>query len=404
MSRFRRAAPVLAITLGVVTLGIGLATAPLDSLTHRTGTGGPLADSLTVAASVVPSTAVGTLLAARRPYNPIGWLTLAILIVGFSPTSEYAVLDYRMHHGTLPLGWVVVVLQECWPLFLVFIAILLWVFPDGTLPPGRWRRPSVVLVVAGLLLALAASARGLLVAAGHDVRLDASGDLANPLPRALDVLNVVVIVAALASWVAWLLFQVPAYRRADGERRQQLKWLYSGAAIFVVSLVIGVFVVPLALGEAPGWGTQPVVGALTTLGTSALPLCMGVAVLKYRLYEIDRIISRTLAYAIVTGVLAGIYAGLVLLATQVLRLHTPVAVAAATLAAAALFNPLRRRVQRAVDRRFNRTRYDADKTVAAFAARLKDAVDLDAVQADLANAVQQALEPAHVSVWISQRE
>ena len=404
MSGFRRAAPVLAITLGVVTLGIGLATAPLDSLTHQTGTGGPLADSLTVAASVVPSTAVGTLLAARRPYNPIGWLTLAILIVGFSPTSEYAVLDYRMHHGTLPLGWVVVVLQECWPLFLVFIAILLWVFPDGTLPPGRWRRPSVVLVVAGLLLALAASARGLLVAAGHDVRLDASGDLANPLPRALDVLNVVVIVAALASWVAWLLFQVPAYRRADGERRQQLKWLYSGAAIFVVSLVIGVFVVPLALGEAPGWGTQPVVGALTTLGTSALPLCMGVAVLKYRLYEIDRIISRTLAYAIVTGVLAGIYAGLVLLATQVLRLHTPVAVAAATLAAAALFNPLRRRVQRAVDRRFNRTRYDADKTVAAFAARLKDAVDLDAVQADLANAVQQALEPAHVSVWISQRE
>ena len=244
----------------------------------------------------------------------------------------------------------------------------------------------------------------LLVAAGHDVQLDASGDLANPLPRALDVLNVVVIVAALASWVAWLLFQVPAYRRADGKHPQQLKWLYSGAAIFVVSLVIGVFVVPLALGEAPGWGTQPVVGALTTLGTSALPLCMGVAVLKYRLYEIDRIISRTLAYAIVTGVLAGIYAGLVLLATQVLRLHTPVAVAAATLAAAALFNPLRRRVQRAVDRRFNRTRYDADKTVAAFAARLKDAVDLDAVQADLANAVQQALEPAHVSVWISQRE
>ena len=111
-----------------------------------------------------------------------------------------------------------------------------------------------------------------------------------------------------------------------------------------------------------------------------------------------------MAYAIVTGVLAGIYAGLVLLATQVFRVHTPVAVAGATLAAAALFSPVRRRVQRMVDRRFNRTRYDADKTVAAFAARLKDAVDLDAVRDDLAGVVSRALEPAHVSVWISRRD
>ena len=130
---------------------------------------------------------------------------------------------------------------------------------------------------------------------------------------------------------------------------------------------------------------------------------MAVAILKYRLYDIDRIISRTLLYAIVTGLLIGVYAGLVLLATEVLRLRTPVAVAAATLAAAALFNPLRQRVQRAVDRRFNRARYDADKTLAAFAARLKNAVDLDAVQAHLATAVQQTLEPAHISVWMSER-
>ena len=136
----------------------------------------------------------------------------------------------------------------------------------------------------------------------------------------------------------------------------------------------------------------------------ALPVSIGVAILKYRLYDIDRIISRTLAYAIVTGLLVGVYAGLVLLATQVFRVHTPVAVAASTLAAAALFNPLRRRVQRAVDRRFNRARYDADQTVAAFAARLQDAVDLDAVQDDLASVVHQALEPAHVSVWISHRD
>ena len=133
-------------------------------------------------------------------------------------------------------------------------------------------------------------------------------------------------------------------------------------------------------------------------------MAIGIAVLRYRLYDINRVISRTVAYAIITGLLVGVYAGLVLLATQVLGFHTPVAVAAATLAAAALFTPVRRRVQRAVDRRFNRARYDADQTVAMFAARLKDAVDLDAVRDDLAGVVHQALEPAHVSVWISQRE
>jgi hypothetical protein len=136
----------------------------------------------------------------------------------------------------------------------------------------------------------------------------------------------------------------------------------------------------------------------------SMPAAVAVAVLRYRLYDIDRIISRTLAYAIVTSLLVGLYAGLVLLATQVFRFHSTVAVAAATLAAAALFNPLRVRVQRAVDRRFNRARYDADQTVAAFAARLKDAVDLDSIRDDLAGTVHQALEPAHVSVWVSHHD
>ena len=133
---------------------------------------------------------------------------------------------------------------------------------------------------------------------------------------------------------------------------------------------------------------------------------MTVAILRHRLFDIGRVISRTLGYAIVTGLLVGVYAGLVLLATQALpvSLSTPVAVAVATLAAAALFSPLRRRVQRIVDRRFNRARYDAEPTVAAFAARLKDTVDLDSVRVDLAGVVHQALEPAHVSVWIRPHE
>jgi len=155
-------------------------------------------------------------------------------------------------------------------------------------------------------------------------------------------------------------------------------------------------------GNGPSlWG---VINTLAWMGVTALPVSIGVAILKYRLYEIDRIISRTLAYAIVTGLLVGVYAGLVLLATQVLRFHSTVAVAASTLAAAALFSPLRRRVQHVVDRRFNRARYNADQTVAAFAARLNDAVDLDTICDDLASVASQALEPAHVSVWISQRD
>ena len=144
-------------------------------------------------------------------------------------------------------------------------------------------------------------------------------------------------------------------------------------------------------------GTLGVAGGIVGVaGLLALPVSMGVAIFKYRLFDIDRLISRTLAYAIVTGLLLGVYAGIVLLATHIVSITTPVA-------AAALFSPLRRRVQRVVDRRFNRARYDADTTVAAFAARLQDAVDLDSVRDDLAGVVHQALEPAHVSVWISQR-
>jgi hypothetical protein len=175
-------------------------------------------------------------------------------------------------------------------------------------------------------------------------------------------------------------------------RLPQLKWLACGAAITLVSFAVSQALPTRAVGQLFG------------IGVVALPVSIGVGILKYRLYEIDRIISRTLAYAIVTGLLVGIYAGLVLLATGVLSLSSPVAVAASTLAAAALFSPLRRRVQQAVDRRFNRARYDADQTVAAFAAQLKDAVDLDAVRDDLASVVHQALEPAHISLWISQRD
>jgi hypothetical protein len=191
-------------------------------------------------------------------------------------------------------------------------------------------------------------------------------------------------------------------RAASAELRKQLAWLGYVGWLIVVSVVAFFSYVVLTHGRVNSLAGALLWAFLLAGPAIGIPLACAVAVLKYRLYEIDRLISRTVAYAIVTGLLVGVYAGLVLLTTQVFRFHTPVAVAASTLATAALFNPVRRRVQQMVDRRFNRARYDADQTVAAFAARLKDAVDLDSVRDDLAGVVHQALEPAHVSLWISQ--
>jgi len=395
-----RTAAAAAVVLGVVALGLGVASVVLDHITHQPGTGGWAADAFLTTVGAVPATAVGVLLAARRPRNPIGWILLAIIILETSPTGPYLILDYRTHHGALPLGWLALVIEECWPMFLVLVTLLLWLFPDGTLPAGRWHRPAAVAAVGWLLVGLATSSRGVLVAAGGDVRIQANGDLANQGTGALRVLSVVVIVGTLASWTAWLAVQIPAYRHASGEYRQQLKWLYSGAGIWVVSLIFGVFIAELVAGNAPGWSNQAMVGAVVFLGTAALPVCMGVAVLKYRLYELNRIISRVVSYTVITALLAGLFAGLILLATHVLPVKGSVAVAVATLVIAALFNPLRRRVQRAVDRRFNRARYDAEAIVAAFTARLRQTIDLDTLQGDLTGVVDEAFQPAHVSVWL----
>jgi hypothetical protein len=235
--------------------------------------------------------------------------------------------------------------------------------------------------------------------AHHQTRVDGSGQLVvfdqtSGYGGVLFILLAYVML--LAVWFGAMARQVLAWRRSSGDRREQFKWLASGAVACFASLVVSV-----VLSGSRGWWHA--VGDVAIIGAAALPVSIGVAILKYRLYDIDRIISRTLAYAIVTSLLIGVYAGLVLLATRFWAFHAPVAVAAATLAAAALFSPLRRRVQQAVDRRFNRARYDADQTVAAFAARLQDGVHLDSIQDDLASAVHQALEPAHVSVWVSQR-
>jgi hypothetical protein len=355
-------------------------------------------NSLVSLAVGVPSGVVGLLVARRQPRNPLGWLLIATalcLVVG-TDGSDYAILRYRLGYH-LPLGVPAVWADQIWGQGLLLLGLIVLLFPDGKLSSRWWRGALWVYVglyALGVVILIVATAQAL---ARYPVSIDSNGSLValDHPPAWYSAISGPQSVLMLLLIVAFVARQALSWRRSSGERRQQLKWLASGAVVTIVC----------ALLATSGSGTVSfsvwhLLRALPWFGFAALPVSIGVGILKYRLYDIDRIVSRTLAYALVTGLLVGVYAGLVLLATEVLGFASPVAVAASTLAAAALFSPVRRRVQRIVDRRFNRARYDADTLVAAFSDRLKDAVDLAQARADLIAVTHQALEPAHVAVWL----
>jgi hypothetical protein len=330
----------------------------------------------------------GFVLASKRPENRIGWLFLvAGLALGLSGFSS----PYELHAlvaapGSLPAGRVFAWLSNwTWAIAVAMLGFMFLLFPTGQLRSRRWRPAAWF---AGVAFALATICMLVAASSKWTDPLALSGPQSpGGLTALFFLIGTVLISAALLVSVAALVVR---FAKSSGDERLQLKWCAAASLVLAVVFVASI------------WVDSTVVNILQSVAFVGLWTAIAVAVLKYRLYDIDRIISRTVAYTIVTGLLVGVYAGLVLLATQVFRFHSTVAVAAATLAAAALFNPLRRRVQQVVDRRFNRARYDADQTIAAFAASLKDTVDLDSVRDDLATAVHQALEPAHVSVWISQ--
>jgi hypothetical protein len=275
----------------------------------------------------------GVVVARRQPGNPIGWILIGLGVYAGVITDvwRYAVFDYHFHHGILPFGpAAALVATGLWTGTFLVLPLVILLFPDGRLP-RRWRLVLwAYLADAGLVAAYFLGAAAW-ATTRQPVAVDRAGQLIKqPNPPEVTAVAVALIAALPVFWASFVARQVFSWRRATGERRQQLKWLMSGAAVTVVGLA-GIF----------GFGSSPsllIVEIVSFFASFALPAAITVAILRYRLYEIDRIISRTLAYAIVTGLLVGVYAVLVLLVTRVLSFHGPVAVAVSTLAAAALFS------------------------------------------------------------------
>jgi hypothetical protein len=363
-----------------------------------------------LAVAAVAYTGAGRLISSRMPGNAIGWLLslvgLSVAIAAF--TEQYALYGLVTAPGSVPAGRVAGALAAgTASLTIALLLPLILLFPDSRLPSRRWRPVLWAMSVVMVGWASQLFQAGTRVTGGLTNALDADhADYPNPfgiLPRHGWYSGLLAVIFGLAVVTGVLVVASVFVRRrgAGPELRKQLAWLgYVGVvtAVWVVAQILNALLAPPSLSN--GWLGTLIWGFMELTPIAGIPAAVAVAVLKYRLYEIDKIISRTLAYAIVTGLLVGVYAGLVLLATQVLEIKSPIAVAVATLAAAALFTPLRSRVQHLVDRRFNRTRYDADQTLSAFAARLKDAVDQDAVRDDLLGVVHRSLEPSHAAVWV----
>ncbi len=371
----------LALVLAVVIVVLAGVTLVLN-----TGSGLPIGR---IAGGLITSVLLagfGGLLANRRPRNPAGWLLLAAGggQVLSAVLAAYGVYGVHTHPGALPFALAVWTVGGAgwWTLMFFSVPLLLMVFPNGRLPSRRWRP-----VAIGLLFAAAVSVVG--QAFGPDT---IGGDLdspPNPLAHLLPGAGPIAAAAfiwLLAATVAAIVSLVRRLRRATGVERAQYQWFTYGT---------GTFAVVLAAAFIPGASEH-----IVLLGLVAFLASLSVAMLRYRLYEIGRVVSRTISYAVLTALLAACYVALVTLITAVLPSTGSLAVAVATLAAAAAFNPLRRRVQVVVDRRFNRQRYDAARTAERFAQHLRSEVDLDALVAELRAVVQQTLEPADVRIWV----
>src|ERR1700733_4486312 len=340
VGRFRSVLSVIALVAGGLVLALVVVDVPLARLAHQSlnASGGSSPVWFSAAVGVA-----GLVVASRKPRNPLGWILLGA--AAFSSLSQdasfYTVADYRLRHGGLPLGWVAVLAQPGWAVGIVLTGLAVLLFPDGRPPSSRWRWVLWLYLAAATLYLVSALIVSVGAIAGHDIRVDTGGNLLvinDPKGSSAwwGVVEGVFLPVLALCWLGSVVAQVASYRRSSGIRRLQLKWLLAGSATALITIPVATYLSGMhgLRGLAGG-----IIGAVALL---AIPVCMGVAIMRYRLFDIDRIVSRTLAYAIVTGLLVGVYTGIVLLATRVISINEPVAVAGSTLAVAALFNPLRR--------------------------------------------------------------
>jgi hypothetical protein len=343
---------------------------------------------------------VGLLLAAKRPRNVVGWLLLGVaLSLALNVVFlRYAVYGLLAHPGSLRGAAVTAALgSSAWVILISSVALLFLTFPHGRLPSPRWR-----IAVWGMLVIDGSTWVGNTLA---------PGPLARPLnaydnPLGIGALRSVGSALSAPGFLIVLVFAASAvslvqrFRHARGDERQQYKWFTFAAALFPVAMV-AVQIVDAVFGQA---STADTIGSsVTGIVATAIPIATALAVLRYRLYEIDRIVSRAVVYGLLTVVLGGAYVGLVLASEALfasLARGSSVAVALSTLIVAGLFLPVRRRVQRFVDRRFYRSKIDAESMLARFGARLQQEADLDTLLGDVRLVVAEALAPAHVSLWL----
>lgn len=384
----------LALTMAVVAVGLVVACDVLLAIDHGRDTNG-YSTAVVGSVSLPVWVAIGLLLILRVRGHVLGWVALAVATLDGVHLFGAALAAFLALHGGAPsavdgFAGVSMVTQIGVVGGLIVFGQLA---PDGRPVSRRWWPLTALTVVGLLLIGIATAARDSDVNDLVSVARAPLGAAPVALMNAFRAIAGVLVFVGIGTGAAGLVVR---WRRGAGEQRQQIKWvLFTGlAAAFLVSVVqpIGDRLWPTAtIGPDIMWSFVAV----------SLPAGTAIAVLRYRLYDIDRIVSRTVGYALVTGVLAGVYVGCVALTTQLLPLSSSFGVAASTLAAAALFQPVRRRVQSAVDRRFNRQRYDASRVVEAFSVRLRDQVDALAVRADLLTTVDRVVQPGGLSLWLA---
>ena len=348
-------------------------------------------DAVPYLLAMASAATVGAVLAGRRPRHPVGWLLLgiavAVIVLGFC--DAYAAFGLLARPGSLPgARWAAIYVDVSWGVLSALLGFVLLLTPTGSPPSPRWRwwaRLSIAAPVLGLLSWALVPFEEPLESVANPLAVPA---LAGPL-SAVSAVTLILTALGIPVGAASLVVR---FRRSRGLERQQLRWLVLAAALLAV-----VVLAMAALGAA---GLESPLGWLSAGCVALLPLAIGAAILRYRLYDLDRIISRTLAWGLLTLLLGGGYAAVVLGLGQLLGRDSSLVAAAATLSMAAVFQPTRHRIQQAVDRRFNRRRYDMAKTVEAFSARLRDQIDLDTLSAELLVVVDQTVQPAKASLWL----